>query len=98
MEPPGPVSNHLCWHVWPIHFSAHTSPIYVKARNSEVFDETLGLYLITTMEGGLEWLNTLATRADEQRHSSIKQVFYDAIGKVNSKMPYHHGDGNCHSH
>ena len=92
------VSNHLSWHVWPVYFSAHTSPIYVKAGGNEVFNEALGQYLITTMEGGLEWLDTLATRADEHRHSAIKQVFHDAIGKVNSKMPHHHGDGNWHSH
>jgi len=92
------VSNHLSWHVWPVYFSAHTSPIYVKAGGNEVFNEALGQYLITTKEGGLEWLDTLATRADEHRHSAIKQVFHDAIGKVNSKMPHHHGDGNWHSH
>ena len=92
------VSNHVAWHVWPVHFAAHTSPVYVKAGRSEVFDAALGEYLITTMQGGVEWLDTLATRADAARHASIRKVFTDAIGAVNKKMPHRHGDGPLHTH
>jgi hypothetical protein len=92
------VSNHVAWHVWPVHFAAHTSPVYVKAGRTDVFDAALGEYLITTMQGGVEWLDTLATRADAARHASIRKVFTDAIGAVNKKMPHRHGDGPLHTH
>jgi hypothetical protein len=55
------VSDHVAWHVWPVNFAAHTSPVYVKAGRTDVFDAALGEYLITTMQGGVEWLDTLAT-------------------------------------
>jgi hypothetical protein len=92
------VSNHVAWHVWPVNFAAHTSPVYVKAGRTDVFDAALGEYLITTMQGGVEWLDTLATRADADRHATIRKVFTDAIGSVNKKMPHSHGDGTVHTH
>ena len=92
------VSDHVAWHVWPVHFAAHTSPVYVKAGRTDVFDAALGEYLITTMQGGVEWLDTLATRADDERHASIRKIFTDAIDSVNRKMPHRHGDGPLHTH
>ncbi len=92
------VSNHVAWHVWPVNFAAHTSAVYVKAGRTDVFDAALGQYLITTMEGGIEWLDTLATRADAERHSAIRKVFIDAIGSVNKKMPHTHAEGTTHTH
>jgi hypothetical protein len=92
------VSNHVAWHVWPVNFAAHTSAVYVKAGRTDVFDAALGEYLITTMQGGVEWLDTLATRADAARHATIRKVFTDAIGAVGSKMPHTHGDGTTHTH
>jgi hypothetical protein len=92
------VSDHVAWHVWPVNFAAHTSPVYVKAGRSDVFDAALGEYLITTMQGGVEWLDTLATRADAERHATIRKVFTDAIGAVEKKMPHTHADGTTHTH
>jgi hypothetical protein len=92
------VSNHVAWHVWPVNFAAHTSAVYVKAGQTEVFDAALGEYLITTMQGGIEWLDTLATRADAARHATIRNVFTDAIGSVSKKMPHTHSDGTTHTH
>jgi hypothetical protein len=92
------VSTHVAWHVWPVNFAAHTSAVYVKAGQTDVFDAALGQYLITTMEGGVEWLDNLATRADAERHATIKKVFTDAIGSVNKKMPHTHSDGTTHTH
>jgi len=92
------ISDHVAWHVWPVNFAAHTSPVYVKAGSTDVFDAGLGSYLITTMQGGVEWLDTLATRADAERHATIRKVFTDAIGAVEKKMPHTHGDGTTHTH
>ncbi|HIF73192.1 MAG TPA: hypothetical protein EYQ61_11640 [Dehalococcoidia bacterium] len=92
------VSDHVAWHVWPVNFAVHTSAVYVKAGRTDVFDASLGEYLITTMQGGVEWLDTLATRADAERHATIRKVYTDAIGAVNKKMPHTHADGTTHTH
>ena len=92
------VSDLVAWHVWPVNFAAHTSAVYVKAGRTDVFDAALGKYLITTMQGGVEWLDTLATRADAERHATIRKVYTDAIGAVEKKMPHTHGDGTTHTH
>jgi hypothetical protein len=92
------VSDHVAWHVWPVNFAAHTSAVYVKAGKTDVFDAALGEYLITTMQGGVEWLDTLATRADAERHATIRKVYTDAIGAVEKKMPHTHADGTTHTH
>ena len=92
------VSDLVAWHVWPVNFAAHTSAVYVKAGRTDVFDAALGEYLITTMQGGVEWLDTLATRADAERHATIRKVYTDAIGAVEKKMPHTHGDGTTHTH
>ena len=83
------ISEHRAWHVWPVNFGAHTSPVYVVAKGSDVFSNDLGEYLITTMQGGLEWLDTLATRDTPERHARIKQVFHDAIADVRGKQATH---------
>ena len=92
------VSDHVAWHVWPVNFAAHTSPVYVKAGNADVFDVALGEYLITTMQGGVDWLDTLATRSDAKRQNTIRKVFTDAIEEVKKKIPHRHGNGPVHSH
>ncbi|MDE0592643.1 MAG: CehA/McbA family metallohydrolase, partial [Dehalococcoidia bacterium] len=92
------VSDHVAWHVWPVNFAAHTSAVYVKAGTTKVFDAALGEYLITTMQGGVEWLDTLATRADAVRSATIRKVFSDAIESVEKKMPHTHADGTTHTH
>jgi hypothetical protein len=92
------VSDHVAWHVWPVNFAAHTSAVYVKAGRTDVFDAAFGEYLITTMQGGVEWLDTLATRADAERHATIRKVYTDAIGAVEKKMPHTHADGTTHTH
>jgi len=81
------VSEHKAWHLWPVHFGGHTSPVYVVAGGEEVFDAAIGQYLITVMDGGLTWLDTLATRATPERHNAIRRVFDEAIAEVRSRLP-----------
>ena len=87
------ISGHKAWHVWPIAFGAHTSPVYVVVGDAEVFDREVGQYLITMMEGGLSWLDTLATRGDPARHAAVRSVFTDGIERVRARLhehPHHH--------
>ena len=86
------VSDHKAWSIWPQHIAAHTSPVFVKAGRDEVFDNPTAEYLITTMQGGIAWLDTLATRDTPERHAAIKHVFEDAIANVRGKQKTHgHG-------
>ena len=38
------------------------------------------------MEGGIAWLDTLATRDTPERHAAIRGVFEDAIAQVRARM------------
>lgn len=76
-------SDHKAWSVWPQHVAAHTSPIYVQVGDGEVFDRDVADYLITTMEGGLVWLDTLAT---PERHLEVKKAFTEAISDLQKQM------------
>lgn len=80
------VSESKAWSVWPQHIAAHTSAVYVKAGRSEIFDNPTAEYLITTMEGGIAWLDTLATRDTPERHAAVRSVFEQAIAEVRAKM------------
>ena len=89
------MSLHKAWHVWPVHLSGHTSPIYITVGNDEVFNPVIGKYLITTMEGGIEWLETLATRSNPKQMDSIKGIFETAkkqleIKSNRTKHEHHH--------
>jgi len=89
------VSEHRAWSVWPQHIAAHTSPVFIQAGRDEVFDNPTAEYLVTIMEGGMAWLDTLATRADPRRHAQVRAVFEDAIAQVRQKQ---HGHGHSHGH
>lgn len=80
------VSDSKAWSVWPQHIAAHTSAVYVKAGGADVFDNPTAEYLVTTMEGGIAWLDTLATRDTPERHAAVRHVFEDAIAQVRAKM------------
>ena len=80
------VSQSRAWSVWPQHIAAHTSAVYVKAGGADVFDNPTAEYLITTMEGGIAWLDTLATRDSPERHAAIRAVFEDAVAQVRARM------------
>ena len=79
------ISAHKAWHVWPINIGAHTSPVYVTVDDAGPFDASIGQYLITTMQGSLEWLDTLATRADTQRQAELRAVIDRAIETVRAR-------------
>lgn len=80
------VSESRAWSVWPQHIAAHTSAVYVKAGGADLFDNPTAEYLVTTMSGGLAWLDTLATRDTPERHAAIRGVFEDAIAEVRARM------------
>lgn len=84
-------------HVWRLKLGAHTSPIYVVAGNQEIFNPGDASYMLTLIDGGLTWLDTLSVRYDDERHRRMKAVFEAARKRVAGKM-HAHGAAPPHSH
>jgi hypothetical protein len=69
--------------------AAHTSPVYVVAGGEELFSPSDATYLLTMLEGGLTWLDTLSIAADPERHARHRRVFRDALGRVRERLHRH---------
>ena len=86
------VSSLEVQHTWVVNVAAHTSPVYVVADNQELFNPSDATYMMTVLDGGLTWLDTLATRADAERHNAVRQVFQHAKAHLQGRLHAHdHG-------
>jgi len=83
------LSHHKVWHIWPIFMAAHTSPIYVKVADQEMFNSSDAAYMLTLIEGGMAWLDTLSIPADPQRQAHIRGIFQTAGEELNRRMHTH---------
>jgi len=79
-------SHHRVWHVWPVNIAAHTSPIYIVMDNQEVFHPSDAVYIMTLVHGGMEWLDTLSIKADEESHRRLRSVFEMAEKELKAKL------------
>ncbi len=75
--------------------AAHTSPVYVVAGGAELFSPSDATYMITLLEGGLTWLDTLSIPADPERHARNRKVFEDAREHLHQRL---HAQGRAHGH
>ena len=73
----------------PIHIGAHTSPIYVRCEDDQLFNPSDATYMLTLIEGGLTWLNTLSIPADTEQHSRIQNIYEKARNSLERKMRKH---------
>ncbi len=86
------------------HLMAHTSPIYVKCGETRAFDGPAMEHMLALVEGGIEYLNTLATVFDEPSRKRMVKLFNEARQElkgrlvVEGKHVHHHGDGLYHTH
>jgi hypothetical protein len=67
---------------WPLHLGAHTSPVYVVAGGQELFSPNDAAYMLTLLEGGMTYLDTLSVRYSEERHQAITQAYAEAIREI----------------
>jgi hypothetical protein len=67
------------WARWPVTTGAHTSPVYLAVGGKSPNGVSDLTYLATIVEGGLTWLDTLATQADPSRHAQVRATFTDAL-------------------
>lgn len=87
------VSSLEVQHTWVVNVAAHTSPVYVVVGDQELFNPSDATYMMTILDGGLTWLDTLATRADAERHAGVRQVFEHAKAHLQGRL---HSHGNEH--
>jgi hypothetical protein len=83
------------WIGSPRPIAAHTSPVYVVAGEEDLFNPSDATYMLTLLEGGLTWLDTLSIPADPDRQRRARQVFEDAQGALHRRM---HARGEAHGH
>jgi hypothetical protein len=90
------VTSHMDrWVGSPRVVAAHTTPVYVVAGGQELFSPSDATYMLTVVEGGLAWMDTLATRADPERHARNRKVFEDARDRLHARL---HASGHNHTH
>lgn len=75
--------------------AAHTSPVYVVAAGEELFSPSDAAYMLTLLEGGLTWFDTLSIPASPERHARGRRVFEDARDHLHQRLHQH---GRKHEH
>jgi len=82
-------SNLKVQHCWPIFVAAHTSPVYVVVPGTELFSPSDATYMLTLIDGGLTYLDTLSVKYDEKRHREMKAIFQHAKEHLEGRMHHH---------
>ena len=81
--------------------AAHTSPLYVVSGGRDLFSPSDATYMLTLLEGGLTWLDTLSIPADPERQARNRKVFEDARDHLHGRLHAHghgHDHGGAHRH
>ena len=81
---------------------AHTSPVYVKCGQTRAFDGPAAEHMLALVQGGMEYLNTIATAFDEPTRKRMVKQFREVQEELKVRLTvehaHHHGDGNWHTH
>jgi hypothetical protein len=84
--------------------AAHTSPVYVKCGDTRAFDGPAAEHMLALVEGGMEYLQTIATVFDEPSRRRMVKLFKEAQAELKGRLvvearhAHHHGDGAYHTH
>ena len=71
---------------WQFAVQAHTSPVYLSIPGQELLSEAAATYMLTLIDGAQTWVETLATRPDEERLKLMRQVFEDARAELHRRL------------
>ena len=82
-------SHLIAQHCWPMFVAAHSSPIYVVVPGSDLFSPSDATYMLTLIDGGLTYLDTLSVKYDERRHREMKAIFQHAKEHLEGRMHHH---------
>jgi hypothetical protein len=84
--------------------AAHTSPVYIKCGDTRAFDGPAAEHMLALVEGGREYLNTLATVYNEASRKRMVKLFNEVQAELKGRLvveaghAHHHRDGNYHTH
>jgi hypothetical protein len=79
------------------YLAAHATPVYVKVGRTRAFDGPAAEHMLALVEGGIEYLNTLATHFDERSRKRMVKLFKEAQEELRGRLLVE-GDGHFHSH
>ena len=65
---------------------AHTSPVYVQVGETRAFDGPAAQHMLALVEGGMEYLNTLATVYDEPSRKRMVKLFKEARAELKGRL------------
>lgn len=86
------------------YIAAHTSPIYLKCGDGRAFDRPAALHMLALVEGGVEYLQTLATVFDESSRKRMVRLFKEARQELQGRLLVeanqipHHRSAPYHTH
>ncbi len=81
--------------------AAHASPVYVVVDGAELYNPSSATYMLTLLEGGMTWVDTLSIPADPQTHQRVRGVFEQAHQSLHARMHTvgtHHQHAHGHNH
>jgi hypothetical protein len=84
--------------------AAHTSPVYVTCGQARAFDGPAVEHMLALVEGGREYLETLAAFYDEATRRRMVRLFDEARAELGNRLIVeghahpHHGSGPYHAH
>lgn len=83
---------------------AHSSPVYVTCGDARAFDGPAAQHMLGLVEGGISYLNHIATMYDEASRTRMVKLFREARAELRGRLvveaghTHHHGDGEFHHH
>jgi len=86
------------------YMAAHTSPVYVQCGRERPFNGPAAEHMLGLVEGGIEYLNTLATVFDESSRKRMVKLFKEAQRELKGRLLVeadthsHTGHGHYHTH
>ncbi len=86
------------------YLAAHTSPVYLRCGDGRAFNGPAAEHMLSLVEGGIEYLNTLATRFDESSRRRMVKLFNEARRELRGRLlvegeaGHHSGTGPYHTH
>ena len=90
------------WTGWPTDVGAHTSPVWITVDGKRQTSTRDANYLLTQIEGGLAYLDTLAAWRDQAQRSHHRQVFLDGrealLHDHPEARPHWHPHSGAHDH
>jgi len=65
---------------------AHTSPVYVVSGDARLFDGPAAEHMLALVEGGIEYLNTLATVFDEASRKRMVKLYEEVRRELKDRL------------